>query len=107
MTTGRTLARLTRRKLAGIVAVPQRTEPIIEDILAQHFEIATALAALAPITTYDGNVVAQRGYVPIAPPLTTEEWDTLAEMMADGRLPVVYSFAGITRALLERMKDKP
>lgn len=107
MITARTLARATRQKLAEVVDVPPAVAEMVEIILARHFEIHSAIEALRPIMDHHENVLVTRGYISANAPLSENELAQLAEMMSDGRFPVIRSFAGLTRAILERMKDKP
>ena len=100
MTTARAMARATRRKLAQVVDVPHAAGEMIERILEHHFEMHGAIEALRPILDHRDNVKAD-------PPLSEDELAQLVALMSDGRLPVIRSFVGLTRALLERMKDKP
>jgi alanine-alpha-ketoisovalerate/valine-pyruvate aminotransferase len=106
MTTARTLARATRHKLAQVVTVPPAAGEMVENILAHHFKIHGALAALRQVSEWK-SVVVEKGYVPTAPDLTDQEWAQLAQMMADGRLPLMHSFPELTRALLKLCEDKP
>lgn len=106
MTTARTLARATQRKLAQVLTIPPAAGEMVERILERHFVIHAALAALQPLTQ-PTSVLVKEGYIPVAPELTNEEWSKLAEMMADGRLPLMHSFPELTRALLKLREDKP
>jgi hypothetical protein len=107
MTTARMLARATRQKLSQVVDVPPAAGEMVENILARHFEMHGAIEALRPILDHCNNIIVTKGHIPADPPLSEEELAQLVTLMSDGRLPVIRSFVGLTRALLERMKDKP
>lgn len=107
MTTARTLARHTRLKIAQVVNIPPATAELVENILAHHFDMHGAVEALRPILDHRENVVVTNGHIPADPPLSDDELARLVMLMSDGKLPVIRSFVGLTRALLERMKDKP
>ena len=107
MTTARTaaLARATRRRIEQFVKVPDAVSGAVDRILDAQFEIHAAMEALALLT--EPTSLAKAGYIGTAPPLTDQEWALLAEMMADGRLPLMHSFPELTRALLKLCEDKP
>lgn len=102
--------RLTSRALRDLrraVGIPSGVIPQVEDIIARHLERHSTIEALRPIIDHRENVVVANGHIPADPPLSDEELARLVMLMSDGKLPVIRSFVGLTRALLERMKDKP
>lgn len=106
MTTARTAALATLRELNEVVRVPPAVRDEATTILERRLAVAGAIAALRQVSEWK-SVLVEKGYAPATPDLTDEEWATLAEMMADGRLPLMHSFPELTRALLKLCEDKP
>jgi hypothetical protein len=89
----------------GVSLVPLRDVPpavaeMVEMVLERQLKVYAAIAALAPLQEPHPTQLTA------APALTGQKWSKLAEMMADGRLPLMHSFPELTRALLKLCEDE-
>lgn len=100
-------AQLAKRALRP-APIPRKVQPLLRTELERELAASAAVMALADrFRIANASFRHVRGWALGAPPLTDNEWMQIAELMADGKLPIVHSSPELQRAIMRAAAVKP